>query len=71
MIKDEFSVKLQNSSSLTQAWSSLIRHPVANSRRNAVFLKDIVSELGSVPFSRKSNTVLSFQVGAVEIVLGL
>ena len=64
-------MKLQNSWFLTHACSSLILQPVARRSMNADFLKIMTSKVGSVPFSRNSRTVLSFQLGAVEIVLGL
>ena len=49
------SVNLQKSSSLTQACTSLILHPVA-SRRKAVFLGELVSE-DEVDASRNDNTL--------------
>ena len=75
MIREVLCEGVQNSSSLTQACSSLIHHPVAKSSRNAAFLRHVtsadISEVGSVPFSRRSSTELSFKLGAVVIDMGL
>ena len=71
IIRVEFSENLQNSFSLTQACSLLILQPVVKRTRNAAFLNAMISEVGFVPFSRKFNTELSFQLGAVVMALGL
>ena len=53
------SVNLQNSSSLTQACISLILHPVARSRRKAVFLREVISEV-EADDSRNDRTLPKF-----------
>ena len=71
IVKVEFSENLQNSSSLTHSCNLLILQPVARRTKNAAFLNTMTSEVGSVPFSRKFRTELSFQLGVVVIALGL
>ena len=70
IIRDEFSVNLQNSSFLTRVCNLLILQPVAKSRRKAVFLKDCTIEVVS-RFFRYVRTLLKFQGGLDDGSLGL
>ena len=66
LIKSEFlSVKVQYSSSLTHACTSLILQPVASRRRKAVFLRELVSE-DEVDASRNDSTLFKLHYGFGE-----
>ena len=59
---DAFSVNLQCSAFLTQVCSSLMRQPVANRSRKAVFLRELVAEVVSSE-SRYTKTLLKLHAG--------
>ena len=67
---DAFSVNLQCSAFLTQACISLMRQPVANRRRNDVFLRELVVEAVSSD-SRYSKTLLKLHAGLGGGLCGL